>query len=126
MYAWVATLAAAPLAASAQAPTYQGALPARIVGPRAVASSAEGEMFVADAAGRLYRLTKKGDIVGQVLDGVVSVTSNADGAASTASRNIPNPSRERKSRAWVRSGPLSMDSVNALRRDGFMPSFSME
>src|SRR6266542_5888702 len=77
VYAWIASLAAAPVSVAAQAPTYQGALPAKIAAPRKVASSPEGDLFVADSAGRLFRLTRKGEVVGKVLDGVVSVTAGS-------------------------------------------------
>ena len=75
VYASIAAIAAAPFAADAQTPSYQGALPAKIAAPRKVASTPDGDLFVANSAGSLYRLTKKGEVVGKVLDGVVSVAS---------------------------------------------------
>ena len=77
VYASLATIAAAPIGATAQTPTYQGALPAKIAAPRRVASTPDGDLFVTDSAGSLYRLTKKGEVVGKLLDGVVSVASGA-------------------------------------------------
>ena len=77
VYASLAAIAAAPIGATAQTPTYQGALPAKIAAPRRVASTPDGDLFVTDSAGSLYRLTKKGEVVGKLLDGVVSVASGA-------------------------------------------------
>jgi hypothetical protein len=75
VYALAASVAAAPVLVGAQAPTYQGALPANIAAPRRVCSTPDGDMFVADAAGRLHRLTRRGEVVGKVLDGVVAVAA---------------------------------------------------
>jgi hypothetical protein len=78
VYALVAAVASAPWSAGAQTPTYQGALPAKIVAPRRVAAAPSGDLFVADASGRLYRVTRKGELVGKLLDGVASVAAGPD------------------------------------------------
>lgn len=75
VYALVAFVAAAPWTAGAQAPSHQGPLPAKILAPRRVASSPDGDMYVADAAGRLYRLTRRGELVGKLMDGVAAVAA---------------------------------------------------
>lgn len=75
VYAWIASVAAAPLAVNAQVTTYQGSLPAGIHGPRKVAVGGTGDVFVTDTAGRLFRLTRRGQLVGQVLDNVISIAA---------------------------------------------------
>ena len=86
VYAWIASVAVTPFSAAAQAPTFQGSLPVNLHGPRKVAVGTDGDVFVADSAGRLHRLTRRGDLVGQVLDGVVSIAA-APGAVFAATKD---------------------------------------
>lgn len=61
--------------AGAGAPTFQGSLPADITGPRSIAATATGEMYVVDAGSQLHRLTRLGGRVGTVLGGVAAVAT---------------------------------------------------
>jgi hypothetical protein len=74
VYAAVA-LAAASRPAAAQTTTFQGTLPAGIHGPRKVSVAGTGDVFVTDSGGRLYRLTRYGQVVGQVLENVISIAA---------------------------------------------------
>lgn len=76
VYACVAAAALVPNSASAAPPSYQGALAAKIAGPRKIAATPEGELFVVDVAGRLQRLTRRGEVVASVLQGVVAVAAS--------------------------------------------------
>lgn len=78
MYLAVASLLSGSSVASAQAvagPEYRGALPARILGPRKLAAVAEGDLYVADARGRLHWVTRRGELAATVLQGVTSLAS---------------------------------------------------
>lgn len=72
--AWLAYLAM-PASVDAQTFTYQGALPTNLRGPRSIATGASGELYVADASGQLYRLTRRGDLVAKLIGGVTAVAA---------------------------------------------------
>jgi hypothetical protein len=86
VYACVAAAALVPFSGDAAPPTYQGALAAKIAGPRKIASTPDGELFVVDVAGRLQRLTRRGELVAPVLQGVVAVAA-APGAVFAARKD---------------------------------------
>lgn len=76
VYAVIASVATAPLSVGAQATTtFQGSLPAAIHGPRKVAVAAGGDVFVVDSNGRLFRLNRRGQMVGQLLENVIAVAA---------------------------------------------------
>jgi len=54
---------------------YQQALPVQVVGPRKVAATSDGTLFVADKQGRLHRLTRRGERMSTSLTGVTSVAT---------------------------------------------------
>lgn len=54
---------------------YQAALPVQIVGPRKIAATPDGTLFVADKRGQLHRLTKRGERMSTSLTGVTSVAA---------------------------------------------------
>jgi sugar lactone lactonase YvrE len=68
-----AALAPADIGAS----VYQDGLGARMIGPRKVAATAEGELFVVDVQERLHRLTRRGELVGTTLEGVTAVAAGS-------------------------------------------------
>jgi Bacterial TSP3 repeat len=77
VYALCAWMWLSPAPAAAATLDYQGALPAEVAGPRKIAATPEGDVFVVSARGQLQRLTRRGDLVGTVLSDVAAV-----GAAS--------------------------------------------
>jgi hypothetical protein len=56
----------------------EGTLPVKMVGPRRVAATPAGDLYVVDRAGVLLRLTRRGEVVGALLGGAVSVAAGAD------------------------------------------------
>jgi DNA-binding beta-propeller fold protein YncE len=55
--------------------TYEDAFPAELSGPRKLAATPEGELYVTDADGRLHRLTRRGERMSTALQGVTSVAA---------------------------------------------------
>jgi hypothetical protein len=47
-------------------------------GPRRVAATPGGDLYAVDREGGLFRLTKRGDVVGRILDGAVSVAAGSN------------------------------------------------
>jgi len=70
------TFPAAPPALGAA--LYQDGLPAKLAGPRRVAATPAGDLFVVDREGRLSRLTRLGGLVGTALEGAVSVAAGSE------------------------------------------------
>lgn len=56
-------------------PTLQGSVGAQIFGPRRMAATSSGQFVVIDAKGQLNLLTKRGDFVATLLNGVRAVTA---------------------------------------------------
>jgi hypothetical protein len=54
---------------------YQQALPVQLIGPRKIAATSDGTLFVADKQGRLHRLTRRGERMSTSLTGVTSVAT---------------------------------------------------
>ncbi|WP_248357335.1 PKD domain-containing protein [Anaeromyxobacter oryzae] len=54
---------------------FEDALPAEMAGPRKVAATADGELFVTDANGRLHRLTRRGEQLSTALQNVTSIAT---------------------------------------------------
>lgn len=67
-------------------PTLQGAVGASVYGPRRIAATSSGQFLVIDARGRLHLLTKRGDLVGKVLDDVRSVAAGGGKAYAVTAR----------------------------------------
>jgi hypothetical protein len=66
----------------AKAPTvgsvaYAGDVGAGMRGPRRIAATPDGNLYAVDREGRLFRLTKRGDVVGVLLEGAVSVAAGS-------------------------------------------------
>lgn len=74
----VATSAFPDAAPALGSVVHAGELKAVMRGPRRIAATPEGEIFVVDREGRLFRLTRRGEVVGVVLEGAVSVAAGTD------------------------------------------------
>ena len=57
---------------------YAGKLDVKMNGPRRVAATPQGDIYVVDREGVLFRLTKRGDVVGALLGDAVSVAAGSD------------------------------------------------